>query len=349
MAEHTVAAGLARGLTDFAVAKGANREALLGRSGIDPADLEDQDNRIPLAKYIALMRAGKELAHDPALALHYAEAVDLSEISIVGLLGRASETMLGAFVQLNRYGGLVIEVDLGAPGRFQLEPGDGGIWLVDTRHNPNAFPELTESALGRIACGCSRMILDSNPAIELPPAWAVHVTHADPGYRAEYDRIFRTSVVFESDKNAILVDKKWMNHPLALQPRYVFGILSEHADALLKSLKDSKSTRGRVESLLMPILHTGDVGIDAIAAKLGFSRWTLFRALKAEGVTFEKVLDDLRHKMAIQYLSGKKVSVNETAYLVGFSEPAAFSRAFKRWTGSSPRALRATMAQDTRT
>ena len=49
-----------------------------------------------------------------------------------------------------------------------------------------------------------------------------------------------------------------------------------------------------------------------------------------------KVLDQLRHKMALNYLSGKKVSVNETAYLVGFSEPSAFSRAFKRWTGTRP-------------
>jgi methylphosphotriester-DNA--protein-cysteine methyltransferase len=57
--------------------------------------------------------------------------------------------------------------------------------------------------------------------------------------------------------------------------------------------------------------------MDMIASKLGLSRQTLFRKLKAEGVTFAKVLDELRHKMALHYLSGKKVSVNETAYLVG--------------------------------
>ena len=78
-----------------------------------------------------------------------------------------------------------------------------------------------------------------------------------------------------------------------------------------------------------------------IASKLGLSRQTLFRRLKAEGTTFENVLDELRHKLALHYLNGKKVSVNETAYLVGYSEPAAFSRAFKRWTGASPRKMRA--------
>ncbi len=76
--------------------------------------------------------------------------------------------------------------------------------------------------------------------------------------------------------------------------------------------------------------------MDRVAGKMGLSRQTLFRKLKAEGVTFEKVLDELRHKLALDYLRAKKVSVNETAYLVGFSDPAAFSRAFKRWTGSPP-------------
>jgi AraC-like DNA-binding protein len=80
--------------------------------------------------------------------------------------------------------------------------------------------------------------------------------------------------------------------------------------------------------------------MEAIAAKIGVSRQTLYRNLKAEGVTFEQVLDDLRRTMALDYLRARKVSVNETAYLVGFSDPAAFSRAFKRWTGMSPREAR---------
>lgn len=335
--EHTVAAGYARGLIDLAVSKGARAKALAERSGIDPENLADQDNRIPFARYVALMRAAKDLTNDPALALHFGAAIDMSEISIVGLIGRASQTMIEAFAQLNRYARLVVEVDVGSADRFRLTPGPGGFWLTDTRRNPNDFPELTESAFAHIICSCVRMIRDSGWTGERPSPKAVHVTHADPGYRAEYDRIFETPVFFESDRNAILIDARWPAHRLALQPRYVFGVLSRHADALLKNLESSKSTRSRVECLLMPILHTGNVGIDVIANMLEVSRWTLSRKLKAEGITFERVLDELRHRMALHYLDGKKVSVNETAYLVGFSEAAAFSRAFKRWTGTSPR------------
>ena len=77
-----------------------------------------------------------------------------------------------------------------------------------------------------------------------------------------------------------------------------------------------------------------------VAGKLGLSRQTLFRRRKAEGTSFERLLDELRRQLALDYLAGGKVSVNETAYLVGFSDPAAFSRAFKRWTGSSPGVMR---------
>jgi AraC-like DNA-binding protein len=109
---------------------------------------------------------------------------------------------------------------------------------------------------------------------------------------------------------------------------------------LLAELEAAKTVRGRVEAILLPRLHTGDVGVELIARTLQTSRQTLYRSLKLEGVTFEQVLDELRHRMALHYLAGEQVSVNETAYLVGFSEPAAFSRAFKRWTGASPRAVR---------
>jgi AraC-type DNA-binding domain-containing proteins len=66
--------------------------------------------------------------------------------------------------------------------------------------------------------------------------------------------------------------------------------------------------------------------------------------LKVESTTFERVLDDLRHRLALNYLDSAKKSVNQTAYLVGFSDPAAFSRAFKRWTGKNPRHIGETCA-----
>ncbi len=334
MTELTVGAGLARGLARFAIAKGADADALLARAGIGAADLDDQDKRVPMANYIALMRAARELSGDAAIALHYGEEVDLSEVSIAGLIMNASADMREAFVQMNRFGKLAVEVETEAgESRFKHVFEDGELWLVDTRANPNSFHELTEVTFARQICGLRRFL-------PRPFALEVHVTHPAPVYAAEYVRVFGCPVVFDSRWNAMRTDASLQSHKVALQPHYVFGVLSEKAEALVKELENSKSARGKVESQLMLVLHMGDVSMDVIAAKMGVSRQTLFRRLKAEGVTFEKVLDELRHRLALNYLGGRKASVNETAYLVGFSDPAAFSRAFKRWTGKSPSEMR---------
>jgi AraC-like DNA-binding protein len=335
MARPTLSAGFAQALVELAVSKGASRTELVERSRIDPKQLQDQDNRIPLKKYAALLRAGQELCNDAALALHLGESLGTEELSIVGLIGQACETLADAFVQMNRYSRVAPDIDNVATGdRYVLRPEGGQLWLIDTRKNPNDFPEVTESSFARMVCASRRGAAEQF-------AKAVHVTHPAPAYGAEYDRIFRVPVVFESDKNALLTDEEWLTLRSPLPSRYVFGILSERADDLLKGLQSSKSTWGRVQTLLMPILHTGDANIDTIASKMGLSGPMLFRLLKAEDATFEKVLDELRHKMALDYMNGKKVSVDETAYLVGFSDPAAFSRAFKRWTGLSPSKFRA--------
>lgn len=333
MNEPTVAVGLVRAFLDYAVSRGANGPALAERAGVKANELQGHDNRVPFVQYIALVRAGKEICNDSALPLRFAEAIDASEFSIVGLLANASETMLDALAQMNRYGQLVAEVEVGPGGRWVLERNNGAHWVIDTRLNPNVYPEVTESTFTRMICGPRRFL-------PVPHILEAHVTHPAPAHRADYERIWRVPITFEAKHNALRMDPNIYTMRVQLQPRYVFGVLSAHADALLKALEQSKSVRGAVESLLMPILHTGEVSIDTIAGRMGVSRQTIYRHLKAEGVTFEQVLDELRHKLALYYLRGRKVSVNETAYLVGFSDAAAFSRAFKRWTGASPRTLR---------
>jgi AraC-like DNA-binding protein len=317
---------------EVAVARGADPHALAAGAGVELAQLEDPDSRVPLERYKALIKAGQALSGDPALALHYAEARTLDEVSIVGLIGNAAETMVDAFQQLQRYSMLVVEVDIGTDTRFKSSVDNSGIWLVDHRVRPNDFPELTETAFGQMVTGTKRFG-------DTPFVLEVHLTYPEPGYQSEYERVLGAPVHFEMARNAMRIDPAWMTHRIALSPRYVFGVLSERADALLEELASRDSVRARVEGLVMPILHTGGIGIDAVASKLNVSRTTLYRRLKEEGTTFEDVLDELRHRLAVDYLAGSKASVNETAYLVGFSEPAAFSRAFKRWTGRSPRQL----------
>lgn len=333
MANPTAAAGIVKGMFEVAVARGADALRLSTQAGITLADLADPDARVPLERYQALIKAGQALSGDPALALHYAEARSLDQVSVVGLIGHASETMADAFLQLQRYSKLVVEVDIGAETRFMPMVDSAGIWLVDHRTSADDFPELTETAFGQMVTGTKRFG-------DTPFVLEVHLTYPDPGYRAEYERILGAPVQFGMQRNAMRIDPAWMTHRMALSPRYVFGVLSARAEALLQELESRDTVRASIESLLLPMLHTGEISADAVAAKLNMSRTTLYRRLRDERTTFGQVLDSLRQRLAVDYLVGNRVSVNETAYLVGFSEPAAFSRAFKRWTGKSPRNFR---------
>ncbi|WP_447724907.1 helix-turn-helix transcriptional regulator [Sphingomonas koreensis] len=107
-----------------------------------------------------------------------------------------------------------------------------------------------------------------------------------------------------------------------------------------------QSVRREVERHIEPLLASGAARIDRVASGMGCSRQTLYRRLKAEGLTFEQILDALRHRHALKLMRHRELSVKEAAYQLGFSDPAAFSRAFKRWTGQSPAGFRTTGHQN---
>jgi len=238
-------------------------------------------------------------------------------------------------LQLNRYAKLMIEVDVMENGeRFSIEPGPEGVWIVDNRPDPNSFPELTESNYGRFISEFSREFPDH------PFALAIEVTHAPPSYADEYEITLRCPVTFNAARNAMLIAAQWLEQDFDDHVGYVFGVFTERAETLLARLETDDSLRARIEAHVMPDLHKGDAKIETVAQDLGMSRQTLYRRLKDEGVTFAQILDDLRCRMASDYLSALKVFVNETAYLVGFSEASSFVRAFRRWTRMTPAQFR---------
>ncbi|MGQ0590516.1 MAG: helix-turn-helix transcriptional regulator [Sphingosinicella sp.] len=125
--------------------------------------------------------------------------------------------------------------------------------------------------------------------------------------------------------------------PAVPGPNPFFAFLGEVARGIQRNRKRRETPlRRAVERHLEPLLSSGPIRIDEVARALGYSRQTLYRRLKAEGATFEEVLDDLRRRVALRLIRDEALPVKEAAWRLGFSDPAAFSRAFKRWTGASP-------------
>jgi AraC-like DNA-binding protein len=325
----SVAASYPKAFLDFAVSRGASREELARRSGITESDLVSPDERIELGRYLALIQAGAELTREPALAVHFGRDVRAETISIVALISLASETVGAAFVQMARYARLVLDASLPVPpGELVYENGEP--WIVSTDPAYALYPHLWEILMAQMMSGFRRMFP------EMPPGILIHCPHPPPSYRGEVESVMGAQVVFDAGRFAVRVPQAVLDIRLPAFNRYAFSLLSERAEALLKALEAEGTMRADVERRLMATLHTGGSSAEALSRTLNVSQKTLYRRLKAEGVTFEQVLDDLRRRLAISFLTDGKVSVTEAAYLVGFSDPSAFARAFKRWTGMSP-------------
>lgn len=334
----SVSASYAKALFDLAIEKGADPEALLAQAGLGADAFENAHARIAFPKFKQLMRSAKKLSREPALALYFGAQISFDQLSLVGLITRAAPTMEDALQQLNRFGRLVIEVEgVDEKGRFQIARREKRLWVDDSRMNPNSFPELTESTLGRFICAFRRFYPDRRYYL------SAQVTHAKPSYADLYEELFGIPVEFDCPHNAMEIDKSLLELKLNPKRNYVFGMLRRQADDLLAELKAMQTIRADVESRLIPILHTGEATLANLAVEMGMSEQALYRALRAEDMRFRDVLDELRQRLATDYLRGGKVTVNEAAYLAGFSDPSAFSRAFKRWTGESPSSFVARM------
>jgi AraC-like DNA-binding protein len=335
MTEQTMAAGFAASFADYACDQGAKRDILLADSGLTENDLSDQDNRIPVAAYQAMIGAGIRQTGDTALLLRHTFETQLETMSVVGQIVHTSASLRHSLEQLNRYLHLMGDVEL-PPGvdRFELQRSEDGLWIVDHLVLPPDMSFWSEVSFARFISEFRRSFPDATFEI------GMQVTYPPPPHVDQYPDLFRVPVQFNATRNALQIDPVWDSPKTEFQPgnEYAFGIFTRHADEMLAKLQEDTSIRAQIEARILPKMHEGSISMDKVAHDIAMSRQTLYRRLKDEGITFAEIHDDLRQRMAMEYLEGKKVSVNETAYLLGFSEASSFVRAFKRWTGFSPTA-----------
>jgi AraC-like DNA-binding protein len=127
---------------------------------------------------------------------------------------------------------------------------------------------------------------------------------------------------------------------IVLGDGYLLRILTAHAEDLLAERHSVTGLQSMVKNQLATLLSSGESGAAAVARRLGMSTRSLNRHLAEEGTTFGEIRERLRQRLATRYLADDRLSVQQAAWLLGYSEPGAFSHAFKRWTGTSPRRAR---------
>ena len=159
--------------------------------------------------------------------------------------------------------------------------------------------------------------------------------HSAPDYLSDYERILGLACHFGASENALVGPASILDAPLPGENSELQGVLTTHAENVLAQLPSHHSFALDVRNAIARGLASGNVGSDAVAESLGINVRTLRRRLISEGTGFREVVDDVRCSIAKRSML-EGLPFTEVSFIVGFSDPSAFGKAFRRWTGTSP-------------
>lgn len=330
-----VSASIGALIVATAAALGAERAELATKTGFEPGRARDPDAKIPLALENTLWNEAARLTADDAFGLHAAERVKPGAFDVLDYAVRTAPTLRAALERLARYNRLV-------HGAAVIALRDEGTKLrVEHGFGRSAHAPCRHAAEFTLAC----LVVIGSELVEQPVRpLTVEFAHPEPSAAvlAEHHRIFGVTPRFSQPLNALELAQDSIDRALPRADPALSRVIERHAEALLAALPPPSETTGdRVWHLLSQTLGAGTPSLADIAARLKMSERSLQRKLADEGRSFEALLDDVRRKLALRYLADPKLAIAEVAYLLGYSEPSPFHRAFKRWTGKTPSEARA--------
>lgn len=303
----------------------ATAESIEQILAMDVEALRDPDCRVPVAAHNTLWHFAVEQTGDPALGLRLGEIVDPDRMGLMSHIIFNSDTVAEALHQYVRLQRLVNE----AVHLYQTREGDEVrvVWQVS---DPDLYCAADMDRTLSAALTRARHFIHPQLAINY-----LTLAHEEPEYRAHYERIFQCPLYFGTGETSLAFPARYLEKPLPHRNPYVYSALQTHVNRLLRQLRSRRNTADRVRRIISRQLpRTPDV--DRVAAALNMSRQTLYRKLKKEGESFQHLAESVRRERALRYVAEGEYGLTEVAFLLGFSELSAFSRAFKRWTGETP-------------
>ncbi|MET0284988.1 MAG: AraC family transcriptional regulator [Polyangiales bacterium] len=333
MAEVQVSARIGLMIVQAAAARAVTPSTLAGTVGFDLTHAQDPDARIPFALEQRLWDEAARLTGDGAFGLHTAESLPLGAYGVLEYAVRSAPTFRDAVLRLARYNRIVHDAAVfqldESPARARVEHDFRVAGLVQSRHGAE-FTLATHILIG-----------SQITATQLRPL-AVEFRHARPASIDEHVRVFGVEPRFLERVNALEWPPNAMELAIPQADSALSSVLERHAEDRLAALPElTMSYADRVRQQLASQLGAGLSSLAEVAAKLKMSERSLQRRLASEGVSFDGLLDGLRHQLALRYLADPRLAVSDVAYLLGYSEPSPFHRAFRRWTGATPSEVRA--------
>ena len=315
-------------------ARGLDAEALLLQVGISPSLLEAQQARVSTAQYGALWRSIAQALDDEFFGLD-SRRMKLGSFAMLCRAVVHCNTLEKALTRALRFYALLLD-DFGAA---LSRRGDAATLALDDRSAHTSQRVFAHEALLIMLYGLACWLIGRRIPILL-----TEFAYPEPPHSAEYRIMYSSRLSFGRPNTSITFDAQYLDQPVIQDEQSVKEFLRIIPENILVKYKNTNSLTAKIRRRLRQTLPHELPDFEVLARELHTASATLRRRLHEEGESYRSIKDQLRRDVAITYLSDSDRSVMDIALELGFAEPSAFHRAFKKWTGASPGEYRRSLA-----
>lgn len=314
----------------YADAKGIAVKPLFEQSGLKPDILNSDDGRIGAEQLQAFIHRLAEHTGNPVLGLETGDYVQPGSYSVLGYITMSCATLGEAITRIAPYEKLV--GDMGITGLRMKGHEVSLVWTCNFT-DPVVWPHVVDNVFASWI-GYARWLADNDNAYPI----RVSLRRSSPGpvYEAEYRERWGCPVTFGAPENVVTLHQELLATRLRQPDPLLRKTLEAHALSQLALLDTDTDLTNKVKLSIQKQLADGITRQDMVAEDLGMTSRTLQRKLSQEGVSYQRLLDEVRQQMAEDYLQNTKMSISDIALRLGYNETTSFYRKFKAATGKTP-------------
>lgn len=324
----TVLASVATGFEAFIENQGADVDAVLGRAGLSRGLALNPSSVIPFGSYCRALDEAVAATQNDNLGLWYGDQFQPQSFGLLGYLAISAPSLSAAlqgviewFPLHQQYSSLKLGEEKGLH-RLDYQVCDSAV--VNRRHDAELslcmFLNIMRHGLGS--------------------HWApleVHFQHAKPEAWLEHRWVFGADVKFGQTRNALIFNGDILSNSMPGADPQLHAVIRQALMKLAESRPSPSTLTQVVRHQIVEMAYDRFPHLEEIALRLNIPTWTLHRRLTREGVSFKVLIDEVRKDMVPVLMAQKSMSITELAFKLGYSEVSAFSRAFRRWHGASPK------------
>jgi AraC-like DNA-binding protein len=325
----TVSARGVLAIISAGVAAGVPRDVLLQVAGLTDTDARDPDARVATTAEIAVWHLITRQVPDPGFGVRAGSAFRVRDAGLLGYVVSFTPTLHGALTALQRY----IHVFSQAL-TIRLE--DAQVSLITAAPAP-ALESVPFAQDYRAAAVVN--VAREITGVDFAPA-EVHFAYAQPRSILAHREFFRGRLHFGSRVARLVFRDADLRLPTVRGDPDLARYLGKYADQLLASLVHGETLRHKVRAVIWAESTVGKSSLGAVAAAIGMTPRTLQRQLRADGTSLQREIQEVRKTVSMAALKNPDVAIDDVAFLLGYAEPSAFYRSFKRWTGRTPQEFR---------